>query len=132
MDLKYMTQEGYSLIGSAFEVHRELGGGLAEEIYQESLEMELGLRSIHFSSKKEMSLQYKGAPLKKIYIPDLVVFDTIIVEIKATRTLTRDHERQLLNYMRIAQNAVGYLINFAPIEKLEWKRFILSEYIPAH
>ena len=78
-----------------------------------------------------MSLQYKGAPLKKIYIPDLVVFDTIIVGIKATRTLTRDHERQLLNYMRIAQNAVVYFINFAPFEKLEWKRFILTEYIPA-
>ena len=132
MDPKYMNQEGYVLMGAAFEVHRELGGGLAEEVYQESLEIELGLRSINFSSKKEMSLQYKGAPLKKIYIPDLVVFDSIIVEIKATRSLNREHERQLLNYMRIAQNAVGYLINFAPIEKLEWKRFILSEYIPVH
>jgi GxxExxY protein len=127
-----MNQEGYALMGAAFEVHRELGGGLAEEVYQESLEMELGLRSINFSSKKGMSLQYKGVSLKKIYIPNLVVFHSIIVEIKATRSLNRDHERQLLNYMRIAQNAVGYLINFAPIEKLEWKRFILSEYIPVH
>jgi GxxExxY protein len=130
MELKYMNKEGYSLVGASFEVHKELGGGLAEEVYQESLELELGLQSINYSSKKEMRLHYKSAPLKKIYIPDLIVFDAIIVEIKATRSLSYDHERQLLNYMRISQNAVGYLINFGPIQKLEWKRFILSEFIP--
>jgi len=127
---EYMGTEGYDLIGAAFEVHRELGGGLSEDIYQESLEIELGLRSINYSSKDELQLYYKGHLLKKTYIPDLLVCDEIVVELKAVKALNAEHERQLLNYMYITRKAIGYLINFGPMEKLEWKRFILKEFIP--
>lgn len=126
-DSKPFSKEGYALMGAAFEVHRHLGGGLLEEIYQESLEIELRLRGIPFQAKRELQVFYKGQLLKKRYIPDLVVFGTIIVELKALNALAVEHESQLLNYMRLARQPIGYLINFGPIGKLEWRRFILSE-----
>lgn len=127
---EYLGVEGYELMGAAFEVHRELNGGLAEEIYQESLEWELGLRDIPFQTKAELRVYYKGHLLNKRYIPDLHVFGELVTELKAVKELTSDHEQQLLNYMRITKKAVGYLINFGPMKQLEWKRYILKEYIP--
>ena len=127
---EYLGSEGYALIGGAFEVHRELGGGMSEEIYQESFELELGFRSIDFIPKGELQLYYKGHLLEKKYYPDLLVSGEIITELKAVKALNAEHERQLLNYMRITKKAVGYLVNFGPLEKLEWKRFILREYVP--
>lgn len=106
-----------------------MGGGLSEEIYQESLEWELGLRSIHFETKSELKVYYKGHLLNKRYIPDLHVSQELMVELKAVKALTSEHEKQLLNYMHITKKAVGYLINFGP-PSAEWKRFILNEYIP--
>jgi GxxExxY protein len=125
---EYMGTEGYALMGAVFEVHRELGRGLSEEIYQESLEWELGLREIPFQSKEELNVYYKGHLLEKRYIPDLHVSQEIMVELKAVKALTSEHEQQLLNYMHITKKAVGYLINFGP-PSVEWKRFILKEYI---
>jgi GxxExxY protein len=127
---EYMGSEGYELIGAAFEVHRELGGGMSEEIYQESFELELGFRSIDYIPKGELKLYYKGHLLEKKYYPDLLISKEIITELKSVRALNSEHERQLLNYMRITRKAVGYLVNFGPLDKLEWKRFILKEYIP--
>ncbi|MFQ3225687.1 MAG: GxxExxY protein [Lentimonas sp.] len=128
---EYLGAQGYSLMGAVFEVHQELGSGLSEEIYQESLEWELGLRKIDFRSKAELSVFYKGHQLKKTYIPELLVSDEIVTELKAVKCLTSEHEQQLLNYMHITKKAVGYLINFGP-PSVEWKRFILKEYIPPH
>ena len=87
-----LADEGYALMGAAFEVHNTLGGGLLEEIYQESLEIEFNLRSIPYRSKKELNVYYKDKELKKKYIPDLTVFDQIVVELKSVGTLTPDHE----------------------------------------
>jgi len=127
---EYLSKEGYALMGAAFEVHRELGDGLSEEIYQQSLEIELGLRKIPFSSKDELQIHYKGYLLNKKYIPDLHVYSDIVTELKSVKALNTDHERQLLHYMRITRKAIGYLINLGPINKVEWKRYILSEYLP--
>lgn len=127
---EYMGAEGYEMIGAAFEVHGELGGGMSEEIYQESFELELGFRSIRFIPKGELKLFYKGHLLEKKYYPDLLIAKEIITELKSVKALNSEHERQLLNYMRITRKAVGYLVNFGPLDKLEWKRFILREYIP--
>ena len=63
------------------------------------------------------------------YIPDLVVHEKVVVELKSVSALTNDHEGQLINYMRITRSPVGYLINFGPIGKLEYKRIVLSEFI---
>jgi GxxExxY protein len=127
---EYLSNEGYALMGAAFEVYREIGCGLSEEIYQESLEWELGLRGISFISKEELSVYYKGHQLKKTYVPDLHVYGQIVAELKAVKSLTAEHEQQLLNYMHITKKAVGYLINFRTKDSVEWKRFILKEYIP--
>jgi GxxExxY protein len=128
--VEYMNEEGYALIGAAFEVHREIGGGLSEEIYQESLEWELGLRRIDFSSKSELRVFYKKHLLKKTYVPDLLVCSEVVAELKSVKALNNEHERQLLNYLRITKKAVGYLINFGPMNAVEWKRFMLWEYLP--
>ena len=128
-DDKPLAKEGYALMGAAFEVHRELGGGLAEEIYQQSLQIELGIRGIPFRAKQELVAFYKGVALEKKYVPDLYVFDKIVVELKSVSALAPEHEAQLMNYMRITRHPVGYLINFAPIQKVEWSRFVLSEYV---
>ena len=118
-------QEGYDLVAAAFEVHNEMGGGLLEELYQESLEIELGLREIPFTPKQELRVYYKRRELKKRYIPDLIVHVGLVVELKACKELTNDHQAQLLNYMRITRSPVGYLINFGPISGVEWKRLVL-------
>ena len=121
--------EGYKLMGAAFEVYNEQGFGMAEEIYQESLEIELAMRGIAFHTKQELKCFYKGRELKKRYVPDLFVFGCLVVELKAVSDLSPEHEAQLINYMRITKQPVGYLINFGHKDTLEWKRFILSEYI---
>ena len=112
-------------MGAAFEVHATIGGGMAEEIYQESLEIELGLRSISFETKIPSSMSYKGQTLRKEYFPDLLVNGGIVSELKSVAKLLPEHEAQLLNYLRITGNRVGYLINFGPTAKVEWKRFLI-------
>ena len=121
--------EGYKLMGAAFEVYNDRCYGLGEEIYQECLEIELGLRGIPFKAKQELACHYKGRELKKRYVPDLFVFDCLVVELKSVGQLLPEHEAQLMNYMRITKQPVGYLINFGHKDVLEWKRIILSEFI---
>ena len=123
------AQEGYELIGAAFEVHNTLGGGLAEEIYQESLELELATHQIPYQTKKRLKVFYKDHLLSTEFIPDLIVYESIVVELKSVRSLGNGHTAQLLNYMRITRRPVGYVINFAPIADLDWRRFLCSEYL---
>ena len=122
--------EGYKLMGVAFEVYNDRGFGMAEEIYQECMEIELELRGIPFQSKRELVCHYKGRELKKRYVPDLFAFGCLVVELKAVSGLTSDHEAQLYNYMRITCQPVGYLINFGHQGTLEWQRITISEFIP--
>jgi GxxExxY protein len=129
MKTEIYKEEGYRFMGAAFEVYNDRGHGLAEEIYQECLEIELELRRLNFRSKAELKCFYKGRELKKRYVPDLFVLGCLVVEPKAVIELAPEHEAQLLNYMRIARQPVGYLVNFGHKDTLEWKRFILSELI---
>lgn len=122
--------EGYKLMGAAFEVYNQIGYGMAEEIYQQCLEVELTLRGIPFKPKDKLEVFYKGRQLDTRYIPDLFVFDGIVVELKAVSQLLAEHEAQLFNYMRIARKQVGYLINFGRNKEVEWKRLILTDLHP--
>ena len=124
MDDNLFKQEGYNLMGSAFEVYNEMGNGFLEEVYQECMERELLFHKIPFSSKFALTIFYKGKPLKKKYIPDLFVYNEIIIELKAVKQLNNEHQAQLLNYLKITKKRVGYLINFGSHEKLEWKRMV--------
>jgi GxxExxY protein len=125
MSENVLEQEGFALMAAAFEVHATSGGGMAEEIYQESLEIELGLRAIPFLSKAPLRARYKGQTLRKEYFPDLLVHGEIVTELKAVARLLPEHEAQLLNYLRITDRRVGYLINFGPLPRVEWKRFVI-------
>lgn len=127
MNVKLYEQEGYDLMGAAFEVYNEMGNGYLEDVYQECLEQELGLRKIPFNSKTELTIHYKGTPLKKKYIPDLMVYAEIVVELKAVKQLTPEHEAQLLNYLKTTGKKAGYLINFGSTDKLEWKRMVWTQ-----
>lgn len=119
--------EGYQLMAAAFEVYNKIGYGMAEEVYQQCLEIELELRDITFATKKELTLIYKGRMIEKQYIPDLYCWNAIVVELKAVKELIAEYEAQLFNYMRIAQQPVGYLINFGRKDGVQWKRFVLSD-----
>ena len=120
-------EEGYKFMGAAFEVFNELGYGMAEEIYQQSLEIELTLREMPFRTKQELDVFYKNHKLTTRYKPDLLVFGGIVVELKSVAELAPDHDAQLFNYMRVSRHPVGYLLNFGHKGDLQWKRFILSD-----
>jgi GxxExxY protein len=122
-----LKEEGYRFMAAAFEVYNHIGYGMAEEIYQQCLEIELELRGIPFRSKAELIMSYKGKCLVKRYQPDLFVFEALVVELKAVAELLSDHEAQLFNYLRIARRPVGYLLNYGKKGGLQWKRFILSD-----
>ena len=118
-------QQGYDFMAAAFEVHTEMGHGFLEEVYHESLELELSLRGIPYTSKPRLLLSYKGQLLKKQYEADLIVVGEIVVELKAVKALLPEHEAQLINYLRATRKRVGYLLNFGSFPKLDWKRFVL-------
>jgi GxxExxY protein len=128
MNQNLFSEEGYAIMGAAFEVHQTIGGGLLEEIYHESLAIEFETRQIPFQSKPELVVHYKQRRLNKRYIPDFVAYNGIVLELKAVSALTTEHEAQLINYLRITRMTVGYLINFAPMSKIEWKRFVLTNH----
>ena len=120
MDLIYKDLTG-EVLDAAFEVHKTLGCGFLEAVYQEALEIEFGFRKIPFESQKQLEIEYKGVTLKKKYNPDFLVFDKIIVEIKAESQLTTNDEAQLHNYLKATGFKVGLLINFGTT-KIEIKR----------
>ncbi|MCQ2606762.1 MAG: GxxExxY protein [Bacteroidales bacterium] len=123
MDLLY-KEEVYEIIGACLAVHRELGKGFLEAVYQEALEIELQNNFIDYEREKELTIFYKGIELKKKYYADFFCYNKIIVELKATSSLLPEHEAQLLNYLKVTKKRVGLLINFGE-QSLKYKRFIL-------
>ncbi|HJZ79765.1 MAG TPA: GxxExxY protein [Pyrinomonadaceae bacterium] len=101
-----------AIIGAAIEVHRQLGPGLLESSYRECLCRELLLRGVLFEREKPLPLEYKGIHLGCGYRVDLLVCDSVVVEIKSVESLAPIHEAQLLTYLRIGGWRVGLLINF--------------------
>ena len=115
-------QETYRVLGACFEVYREKGCGFLEPVYQECLEIELGLQKIRFVAKPSLRLEYKGQPLKHTYEPDLICFETVVVELKAVSELANEHRSQLLNYLNATGLPVGLLVNFGHFPGLEYER----------
>lgn len=111
-------------MAACFEVHNTMGAGFLEEVYQESLEMELTDRGIPFISKPRLQLYYKNRPLKKYYEADLIIIGEILVELKAVKKLLPEHDAQLINYLKATRKRVGYLVNFCSFPRLEWKRLV--------
>ncbi len=119
-----LKEQVYAIVGAAIEVHRELGDGFLEEVYQEALELELTDRGIPFEAQKPMQISYKGRALKKKYVADFVCYGQIIVEIKAVECLIKKHQSQILNYLNATKLRVGVLANFGSTGTLEWKRLV--------
>ncbi len=119
-----LKDEVFAIVGAAMEVHRVLGSGFLEAVYQEALEVESTSRLLPFGSQKVLHITYKDCLLKKEYIADFVYYNQIIVELKALDKLTGREESQILNYLKATKMKVGLLINFGSSPKLEWKRFV--------
>ncbi|MCI0626117.1 MAG: GxxExxY protein [Acidobacteria bacterium] len=118
-------EEVYRIVGAAIEVHRELGSGFLEPVYQEAMALELASCSIPFEAQKALQIMYKGHQLKKEYVPDFVCYQQIIVELKALAQLSGTEEAQALNYLKATRFRVALLLNFGSRGKLEWRRFVL-------
>lgn len=116
--------ECYRIIGACFEVYNDKGCGFVEPVYQECMEIELGLQGIPFQSQQQLRLFYKGKELKQKYIPDFMCFEQIIVEIKAVSQLTDEHRAQVHNYLKATGFRLGLLINFGNHPKLEYERIV--------
>lgn len=118
--------EGYELMAAAFEVYNELGPGFLEEVYQEAMQLELTSRKVPFQPKPRIQIRFKGQLLQKYYDADLLVHSAIIVELKAVRATTPEHEAQLINELKATRLRVGYLINFGASPRLQWFRRVDS------
>jgi GxxExxY protein len=115
--------ETYAIIGAAMEVHRTLGPGFLEAVYQQALMMELTARKIPFEREKPLLIQYKGTMLDCAYRADFVCFGQIIVELKAISMITANELAQVINYMRATGLQKALLLNFGELS-LKWKRMI--------
>lgn len=112
-DLDILKSAMYPVIGAIYEVHKELGPGLNEYVYQEGLRMQLEEENIAFEREKEYTPIYHDRIMNAIYRLDFVCMDQIIVECKAVEQLTINHRAQLFNYMRLTKLPMGILVNFS-------------------
>ncbi|MFN8291392.1 MAG: GxxExxY protein [Chitinophagaceae bacterium] len=107
-----MNDLSYRVVGCAIEVHKHLGPGLLESVYQDCLKQELALRTIKFKSQLQVPVNYKGLSLSTDYRLDFLVENEMVVELKAMEGILPVHEAQLLTYMKLLQKPKGILINF--------------------
>ncbi len=117
-------EETHAIIGCAFEVMNELGHGLNEKLYENSLVVEFKLRGIAFDQQLHFNVLYKGVRVGE-FIPDLIAYGKVVVDAKCVDRIS-DHERgQVLNYLRITKLPVGLILNFKHA-KLEFERIVLT------
>ncbi len=109
---KYLDDLTYEVIGSAIEVHKSLGRGLLESVYHECMKEELSIRKINFSSEMKVPLLYKEKELKVDFRCDLLIENSLVVELKSILQLSPISEAQLLTYMKLLKAPKGILINF--------------------
>lgn len=119
-------EEVYAIIGAAMEVLAQLGRGFVESVYQEALAIEFTKRGIPYLEQKELVITYKGKTLEKRFLVDFLLYNKIILEIKAVEKLTNVHEAQLLNYLKASGISIGLLVNFNSTP-LEWRRRIFTK-----
>ena len=115
----------YKIIGAAMEVHRQLGCGFLEAVYQEALALELKQREIPFRRELLFPVTYKGYRLRTDYRPDFICFDSVIVELKALNALSSIEEAQVINYLKVTGFHTGLLLNFGTLS-LQQRRFVLG------
>jgi GxxExxY protein len=116
----------YAIIGAAMEVHRTLGCGFLEPVYQEALAIEFTRREIPFRKEIKFPVFYKEVQLASAYKPDFICFGGIVVELKALNRMGGVEEAQVINYLKTCRHEIGLLLNFGT-RSLEYRRFAFSK-----
>jgi GxxExxY protein len=124
MDDLYLKEEVYKIVGICMEVHTILGKGHSEIIYGDALEYEFKKNKIPYNREMKFNITYKEIILPHHYFSDFVLFDEIILEIKAIQQLSSGEIKQTLNYLAASKNKLGLLVNFGE-DSLKYKRIIL-------
>ncbi|MFH6963859.1 GxxExxY protein [Flavobacterium plurextorum] len=120
----YLRDESYKIIGICMEVHKILGKGHNEKVYGDALEYEFQRNEIPYNRELKYNITYKDIILPSYYFADFVIFDEIILELKAIAALSTSEIKQTLNYLAASKNKLGLLVNFGE-DSLKYKRIIL-------
>lgn len=118
-------KETYAIIGAAMTVHRELGCGFLEAVYQDALEKEFQHLSIPYAREVKLPVFYRGELLSSYYQADFICFDSVIVELKALQKLSRTEEAQVINYLKASNLHRALLLNFGS-KSLQHKRLVFN------
>ncbi|MBR6339387.1 MAG: GxxExxY protein [Alloprevotella sp.] len=116
-------EESRAIIDAAYTVHKTLGTGFVEAVYQEALAIELSQRGVPFTQQQELTIYYGTMQLQKKFYADFLCYNAIILELKATQAIAPEHRAQILNYLRASKLHLGLLINFGE-PKINIQRFI--------
>lgn len=116
--------ESYQIIGKCFEVHNNLGAGFLEIVYKDALEYEFKKANITFEREKEYIVNYKDITLPHKFFADFVVYDKIILEVKAVGGIAEEFIAQAINYLKVSSNKLALIVNFGEL-KLNSKRIVL-------
>ena len=122
-DILY-KDECYKILGAYMEVHRTLGCGFLEPVYQEALSFEFQRQGIPYEREKEYEINYKSLILSKTYKVDFLCYGNIIVELKALGQISKEHMAQVLNYLKASHLKLGLLVNFGTTS-LNYERIVL-------
>jgi len=106
---------GRQVVDAAIAVHREIGPGLLESVYETVLAHELGQRGLHVERQVPIATEYRGVVLDKAFQADLLVDNKVIVELKCVESISNAHRKQLLTYLRLSGRKLGYLLNFSEV-----------------
>jgi GxxExxY protein len=123
--MNFRDKETYAIIGAAMTVHKELGCGFLEAVYQEALEREFQCLNIPYEREKKLPVYYRDKVLKTYYQADFVCYDSIIVELKALQQLSGIDEAQVINYLKASTLQKALLFNFGE-QTLQYKRRVLN------
>lgn len=119
-------EDSYTIIGRCFEVHNNLGAGFLEIVYKDALEYEFTKAGIPFKREKQYTVNYKGIILPHVFFADFVVFDKIILEVKAVSGIAEEFIAQSINYLKVSQNKLCLIVNFGEL-KLNYKRIVIEK-----
>ncbi len=125
-DMPSRDPQAHAIIGAALEVHRILGSGFLEQVYQEALAREFGDRQLPFERDVGLRVVFKGRVLSSFYRVDFLCFDQVLVELKAAMEISRFDQAQMINHMKAGRFERGLILNFGR-RSLEWKCFVFSE-----
>ena len=125
-----IDQISSAVVGEAIRIHRELGPGLLESVYEKALKAGLSRRGLHVESQVPVSIKYDGMVIDAAFRLDLLVEGCLVVEVKAVEELTRLHARQVLTYLRLMEQPVGLLLTFSSLTMKEGIRRLVNNYRP--